>query len=167
MKKAVWLSWLFLNLVLIVHARPVMGESMKIDDGKVVKFDYTLKIDGQAVETSIGKAPLEYTHGEGTIIPGLSSRIKGLAVGDEKTVLVPAKEAYGEIDDKAYREVSRTTLPEGFEPQPGMVIELQAPDGNTVPAVVWEVKDETIVLNFNHPLAGKTLEFDIKIVDIK
>lgn len=167
MNKIMLTVFLGLNLMLGFNLGVANGETMKIEDGKKVTFDYTLKIDGEVVETSEGKKPLEYTHGEGSIIAGLTSRIAGLAVGEEKTVIVPAKEAYGEVDEEAYREVPKTQFPEGFEAQRGMVIELQAPDGGAVPAVIWDIKDETIVLNFNHPLAGKTLQFDVKIVDIK
>ena len=166
--KKVLLAWILSCSILGVTAvSSVNGESMKIEDGKKVKFDYTLKIDGQVVETSNGKEPLEYTQGEGKIIPGLESRLVGLTVGEEKSVIIPAAEAYGEINEEAYREVPKTSLPEGFVPEAGMVLEIKAPDESIVPVVVWEVKEESIVLNFNHPLAGKTLQFDIKIVSIE
>ncbi|MGE0268269.1 MAG: peptidylprolyl isomerase [Candidatus Omnitrophota bacterium] len=166
--KNVFLTWLLgFSLLGVTAVTSVNGESMKIENGKKVKFDYTLKIDGQVVESSNGKEPLEYTQGSGQIIPGLESRLVGLIAGDEKSVIVPAGEAYGEINEEAYREVPMSALPEGFEPQAGMVLEIQAPDASIVPVVVWEVKEDSVVLNFNHPLAGKTLQFDIKIVSIE
>ena len=139
----------------------------KIEKGKKVKFDYTLTVDGQVVETSKGKVPLEYVHGEGKIILGLEKALAGMKVGDTKKVKIEPKDAYGEINNQAYRELPKTSFPANFEAAPGMVIELKDPDGNVIPAIVWEVKEQAIVLNFNHPLAGKTLEFDVKIVSIE
>lgn len=166
--RKMFLSWLLgFSFLCVTVVSNVNGEAMKIENGRKVKFDYTLKIDGQVVETSNGKEPLEYTQGEGKIIPGLESRLVGLTAGEEKSVVIPAAEAYGEINEAAYREVPKSSLPDGFEPEAGMVLEIKAPDESVVPAVVWEVKEETIVLNFNHPLAGKTLQFDVKIVSVE
>lgn len=160
-------STTFMAIVFVLSATMVGAEGAKIEDGRTVTFDYTLKIDGEVVESSEGKDPLKYEHGAGVIIPGLESRLVGLMVGDEKSVVIPAKEGYGEINEEAYREIPRASLPEGFTPESGMIIEIQAPDGGAIPAIVWEVKEESVVLNFNHPLAGKTLQFDVKIVSVK
>lgn len=157
----------FMAMFLLTHVSYLHAQESKIEDGKTVKFEYKLTIDGQLVESSEGKTPLEYKHGSGVIIPGLESRLLGMMVGDEKTIVIPAKEGYGELNDEAYRQIPRASLPEGFKPEAGMIIELQAPDGNPVPAVIWEVSDENVVLNFNHPLAGKTLQFEVKIVSIE
>ncbi|MBP9854633.1 MAG: peptidylprolyl isomerase [Candidatus Omnitrophica bacterium] len=165
--KKMFLAWFLVCSILGTGISAANGEDMKIEDGKKVKLDYTLKIDGQMVETSVGKTPLEYTQGKSEIIPGLESRLEGLIVGDERSVIVPAVEAYGEINEEAYREVPKTSLPDGFKPEAGMVLDIEAPDKSVVPAVVWEVKENSVVLNFNHPLAGKTLQFDIKILSIE
>lgn len=167
MQKVFPVLFSLLAVMVIAGMTTVQAADVKIEDGKTVKFEYSLKIDGELVESSEGKEPLEYKHGAGIIIPGLESRLVGLTVGDEKTVVIPAKEGYGEVNDEAYREIPLDSLPEGFTPQKGMIIEIQAPDGGAIPAIIWEVKDASVVLNFNHPLAGKTLQFDIKIVSVE
>ena len=150
-----------------VFVANTMGEEMKIEKGKKVKFDYTLKVDGKLVETSEGKTPLAYTHGSQQIIPGLESQLEGLHIGDKKLVTVAPKDGYGEVSKDAFRDFPKTSFPKDMKPETGMVLELQGPDGQKVPATVWEIKEDKVVLNFNHPLAGKTLEFDVKIVSIE
>ncbi len=167
MKRIFGLTSLVMLFLVTVSVSFVSGEDVTIGKGKKVKFDYTLKIDNELVETSEGKEPLEYTHGEGQIIPGLASALNGLKVGDEKTVVIEPKDAYGEIIEEAMKELPKSSFPEEFEPQQGMVIELKNEEGESAPGIIWEIKDAGIVVNFNHPLAGKTLEFDIKIVEIK
>lgn len=156
-----------LALMFIVSPAPLHAQETKIEDGRTVTFEYKLTIDGQVVESSEGKEPLQYTQGSGEIIPGLENKLLGMMAGDQKTVIVPAKDAYGEINEQAYREVEKSKFPPDFSPEAGMIIEIQNPDGGATPAIVWEVKAETVVLNFNHPLAGKTLQFDVKIVSVK
>jgi len=143
------------------------GENMMIETGKKVKLDYTLTVGGEVIDTSIGKEPLAYTSGDGTIIPGLDSQMRGLQIGEERTVFVEPKDAYGEVDPKAFRELPKSFFPQGFEPQNGMVLEMKAEDGSVFPASIREVKDSTVVLDFNHPLAGQTLQFDVKIVAVE
>ncbi|MCA9409160.1 MAG: peptidylprolyl isomerase [Candidatus Omnitrophica bacterium] len=138
-----------------------------VEDGKKVKFDYTLTIDGQIVETTEGKTPLEYTHGAGEIIPGLSVQLEGLKVGDTKEIIIEPKDAYGEIVEDAIKEFPMTSFPDDFDPQRGMVIEVRDPEGNAAPGIIWEIKEGAVIINFNHPLAGKTLQFDVKIVSVE
>lgn len=138
-----------------------------VEKGKTVKFEYTLKVEGQVIDTSVGKEPLEYVHGEGRIISGLEKQMEGLKVGDERTIAVPAQEAYGLQDPQAIQEVQRSMFPADADIRTGMMISLQAQDGRQLPAVIQEVKDDKVVLDFNHPLAGKDLVFDVKIIDIQ
>ena len=138
-----------------------------IENGKKIKFDYTLKVDGQVVETSEGKEPLEYTHGSGDIIPGLETQLVGLKVGDSKNVVVEPKDAYGEIQPDATKDFPLTSFPEDFKPAVGMVVQLEDDKGNVAPAMIKEIKEDKVILDFNHPLAGKTLEFDVKVVAIE
>ena len=140
---------------------------VKIENGKKVKFDYTFTVDGQVIESSTGKAPLEYTQGDGKLIPGLTSQLEGLHVGDQKKVTVKPEDAYGQINPKAFQEMPKSSVPADFTPEMGMVVQLKGPNGEVVPAVISEIKDQSIVLDFNHPLAGKTLQFDVKIVSIE
>ncbi|MFH1359533.1 MAG: peptidylprolyl isomerase [Candidatus Omnitrophota bacterium] len=143
------------------------GAKAVITKGKKVKFDYTLTVQGKVMDTSEGKDPLEYTQGAGMIIPGLERQLEGLKVGDERTIKVLAKEAYGELDPNAIREMPRTFFPADVTLQQGMMVPLQAKDGQKIVAIIQNINKDTVVLNFNHPLAGQELQFDVKIVDIK
>ena len=145
----------------------VWAKAAKIEDGKKVQFDYTLKVDDEIIDTSEGRKPLEYVHGSGAIIPGLAAELKGMKVGEEKSITIAPEQAYGMMDPRALKEIPRTSFPEDFDLKIGMVLEAQSPEGQTIPGIVWALKDDSIVLNFNHPLAGKTLNFDVKIVAIE
>ncbi len=143
------------------------GEPPMIDQGKTVKFDYTLTVDGQEVDSSQRKGPLEYVHGQGWIIPGLEKRLEGMKVGDQRSLVIPPDEAYGQVDPQAFQEVSKTLFPQDFQVEKGMVLPLQDQEGHQVIASVTDIKPESVVLNLNHPLAGKELKFDVKVVDIQ
>ncbi len=140
---------------------PVVGP------GKKVTLDYTLTVDNKQVETSVGKTPLTYVVGNRNIIPGLESQINGMHVNEEKIVNVAAKDAYGEVDPKAFKEFPVTSLPKGMDPKVGMVLQATAPDGSKFPAVISEINGDKVELNFNHPLAGKALTFKVKILKIE
>jgi len=143
------------------------ADDMVIGPGKKVTLDYTLTVDNKQVETSVGKAPLSYVVGSRNIIPGLESQLNGMRINEEKVVNVAAKDAYGEVDPKAFKEFPKTALPQGMDPKVGMVLQATAPDGSKFPAVITEIKDDKVVLNFNHPLAGKDLTFKVKILNIE
>ncbi len=143
------------------------GEKMTIEKGKEVTFSYTLKVDGEVIDSSEKHGPITYTHGQGQIIPGLASNLEGLTEGTEKQVTVPPAQAYGKINTEAFKEVPKSSLPEKVEPKEGMLLQVKTQQGQNVPVKISEVKDETIVLDLNHPLAGKTLDFDVKIESIK
>ncbi len=138
-----------------------------VADGMKVKFDYTLTVEKEEVETSKGKEPLEYVHGKSMLIPGLEKELAGMKVGDTKVITVKAEDAYGPVRPEAVRELEKEKLPKDVTPEVGMVLEMQDPQGNAYPAMVKEVKDKTFVLDFNHPLAGKELQFDVKIVAVE
>ncbi len=152
---------------LILSNTQVKGEDAVIEKGKKVAFDYTLTVEEEVVDTSEGKEPLNYIHGEGTIIKGLSAKLEGMKVGDKQTIAVAAADAYGEIDPKAFIEVPKKQFPEGETPEVGMMLNLNHPNGGSLPALITEIKDDVIVLNVNHPLAGKDLLFDVKIVSVE
>ena len=161
----------FLCLVLIFSLTlcitQARGEAKMIDAGKKVKFNYTLKADGEKIDSSEKNGPFEYVQGEKKIIPGLEKQMEGLKVRDKRTINVSAKEAYGEVDPNAFKEVPKSKLAPNLNPKVGDVLGITDPDGNNFPVVVAEVKTDSIVLNFNHPLAGKDLVFDITVVDIQ
>jgi len=156
-------SGIFCALVLV---STVKADPATIENGKKVKFDYTLKVDGKVFESSIGKKPLEYTAGEGKLVSGLADQMNGLHVGDEKMIIVKAEDGYGQEDPKAFLEVPKSSLPPEIDPKVGLILQVNAPNGDSLPAPISEVKEETVVLNLNHPLSGKELHFDVKIAEI-
>jgi len=140
---------------------------MTIQDGKTVEFDYTLTVDGQVVETSEGKEPAKYTHGEGKIVPGLSKELEGMKAGEEKSIEISPEEGYGNIDPKAFHEVPKTDFPQDMELKIGMPFQAKASDGKVFLIRIAQIKDDTVIIDFNHPLAGKKLNFDVKIVSVE
>lgn len=138
-----------------------------VQEGAEVSFDYTLTDEaGQVVDTSKGKAPMHYVHGRGQIIPGLERELTGMPVGGEKKVVVKPEDAYGPVDPGAFREVPKEQVPvEALKV--GVMLLAQAPGGQGVPVRVHEIKEKTVVMDFNHPLAGKTLSFEVKITEVK
>lgn len=110
---------------------------------------------------------LTYLHGEGQIVPGLESALEGLSVGDTKQVVVAPAQGYGEHDPRGVQEVPRGAFPPGFEPQVGMELTAEGQNGEPVPFAIREVKAEDVVIDPNHPLAGKTLHFDVTVREIR
>lgn len=135
--------------------------------GDSVKIHYTGRLDdGTVFDSSQDRDPLEFTVGAGMVIPGFDAAVAGMAVGDEKTAEIPADEAYGPRRDDLLISVPADRLPDDLEPQVGQQLQMQAGDGRTFVAAVTEVEDEAVVLDANHPLAGKDLIFDIELVEI-
>jgi FKBP-type peptidyl-prolyl cis-trans isomerase 2 len=136
-----------------------------VSKGKVISLEYTLKLeDNQVVDTNVGKDPLTYTQGANQIVPGVESALEGMAVGQAKQVVVAPSEGYGERNPNALQEVPKQKVPQDIK----VGTQLQGKDttGREVRPVVTEIKDDTVLLDFNHPLAGKTLFFDLKVVNI-
>lgn len=150
-----------------LFAQTSSGAETTIHEGSVVSFDYTLSDqDGKVLETSKGKQPMTYTHGKGQIIPGLERELSGLKAGDEKKVHVKPEDGYGPVNPQAFQEVPKEKIPpEALKV--GAVLMAQGPQGQGIPVRVHEIKDVTVIMDFNHPMAGKTLSFDVKITDIK
>ena len=142
------------------------ADDVVVAKGKKVTFDYTLTVDKQVVETTTGKKPLEFVQGEGMLIPGLEKELAGMKVGDSKTVVVKPEDGYGAVNPQLVREFDKAKLPTDMKPEKGMVLEMQDPQGQAYPCTIAEVKDKTVMLDFNHPLAGKELTFDVKISSI-
>ena len=136
-----------------------------IQEGSKVKFDYTLTVDGKVADTSAGRGPLEYTHGAGHIIPGLEKELLGMNVGDKKSVDVKPEEGYGLVLDEAIRRVPKEAIGGAENLKVGDMVGASNA-GHTFRAVVKEITDKEVVLDFNHPLAGKTLHFDVEIKEI-
>jgi FKBP-type peptidyl-prolyl cis-trans isomerase SlyD len=141
---------------------------MKIENGKVVGIDYSLHLgDGNVVDASAPGDPLTYLHGEGQIVPGLESALEGLDVGESKKVVVAPEQGYGEHDARGVQEVPRSAFPAEFEPKIGMELTAEGQDGQAVPFSIREVKPASVVIDLNHPLAGKTLHFDVTVREVR
>lgn len=140
----------------------------KAKKGDVVKVHYTGKLNsGEQFDSSAGRAPLEFTVGAGQMIPGFDAAIPGMIVGEKKTIVISPENAYGEKNAEAIIEFPKSNIPADMKLKPGMKLQLRNEAGQPIPVIVTEVKDEIIVLDANHELAGKELIFDIELVDIK
>ena len=138
-----------------------------VDEGKRVSLEYTLTLADQTViDTNVGKSPLVYTHGAREIIPGLEKQLIGLKVGDAKNVEVAPAEGYGEVDPNRVQEVPKDNIPEEARGV-GKKLQGRGPDGQMMFAEVTEVKENTVIVDLNHPLAGQTLFFSVKVLKIE
>ncbi len=137
-------------------------------DGDKVKVHYTGKLkDGTVFDSSVEREqPLEFTLGKGEVIAGFETAVTGMEVGDTKSTDIPASNAYGERRDDMVFEVPNNNIPENISPQVGQQLAVKQNDGSSMPVTVTEIKDESIVIDANHPLAGKDLVFDIELVEI-
>lgn len=141
---------------------------MRIEKGRVVDLDYSLHLgDGDVVDRSEPGEPLTYLHGEGEIVPGLESALEGMEQGQKKQVVVTPADGYGDRDPKRIQRVPREAFPPGFVPEVGMELSAQGPDGEEVPFVVDKVEPSAVTIDLNHPLAGKTLHFDITVRGVR
>jgi FKBP-type peptidyl-prolyl cis-trans isomerase 2 len=135
--------------------------------GDTVRIHYTGTLnDGTTFDSSEGRDPLQFEVGSGQIIPGLDKELPGMAVGDKKSVNIPAVEAYGEVNPQMQQAIPRDQIPPEIEVQPGMRLQMQSPDGQVIPVTVVDANEQTVTLDANHPLAGKDLNFDIELVAI-
>jgi len=143
------------------------GSPATARDGDTVKVHYTGRLqDGTVFDTSIGSEPLEFTLGQGQIIPGFEQAVIGMQVGESKTVTIPVEQAYGPRRDDMVLEIERDRLPEDLEPQVGMQLQMNRGDGGIMIVTITEVSETTVKIDANHPLAGQDLTFDIELVDI-
>jgi FKBP-type peptidyl-prolyl cis-trans isomerase SlyD len=139
-------------------------EEFMIEAGKTVGFEYTLKLDdGSVVQSNAEAEPLRYVHGENQLLPALEQELEGLKVDDRKEVTLAAQDAYGKVRDEAFREVPSDQIPQEAR-RVGAQLSAQGYEG---PIRVHEVRDDTVVLDFNHPLAGQSLTFAIRVVSIE
>ena len=139
---------------------------MSVTSGSKVSIQYVLKVEDKVVDSNLGGEPLEYTQGSQQIVPGLEKKMEGMEVGETKVVLVAPEEGYGALQEQAIVEVPSEQIPEEAR-KIGAMLQSQTPDGQVMQSRVTEIKDDVIVLDFNHPLAGKTLEFEVKVIGIE
>jgi FKBP-type peptidyl-prolyl cis-trans isomerase SlyD len=157
----------FQSIITMTHPRKG-GSPMTetVSKGKAISLEYTLKLENNDVlDTNVGKDPLTYTQGANQIIPGVERAVEGLTVGQAKHVVVAPLDGYGDRNPNAVQEVSKGKVPKDI--QVGMRLHGKEAAGHDVRPIVAEINDETVLLDFNHPLAGKTLFFDVKVVDIR
>lgn len=133
-----------------------------------VRVHYTGKLtDGQVFDSSLEREPIEFTMGQGQLIPGFEKGLLDMKVNEKKTIEIPSEEAYGAPREELIQEVDKNQLPDEIKPEPGMGLVSKSPDGREMNLVVKEVKENSIVVDGNHPLAGKDLIFDLEVVEIK
>ena len=137
-----------------------------IKSGKKVSLEYTVFLaDGTQVDSNVGEDPLTFVLGSHQVFPALEEALMGLKVGDSKKIMLKAEEAYGPVLQEAYKEVDADAVPAPYRYQ-GAVLGIQDPAGGVYPIRVHEVKKEKIVLDFNHPLAGQSLQFHVKVIQV-
>ncbi len=138
-----------------------------IENGQKVKIHYTGTLDdGSQFDSSAGRDPLEFEMGAGMVIPGFEKGVVDMEVGETKTIHIPAAEAYGEKRDEMIMEFERSQLPEDLEPQVGMGLQMQGPQGQAVPVQITAVAETTITIDANHPLAGQNLNFEMELIEV-
>ena len=164
------LFYLAIVAALLLSTR-LIGETAEteaqIREGSQVALEYTLSDEaGTVIESNKGKQPMSYIHGKSQIIRGLEKELSGMKVGEEKKIQVKPEDGYGPVNPDAFQEVPKDKLPpEALKV--GTMLMAQGPQGQGIPVRVHEIKDTTVIMDFNHPMAGKTLSFDVKISEIK
>lgn len=123
--------------------------------------------DGVTFDSSRQREPLEFTLGQGQLIPGFEKAVEGLKVGESTQIRIPAEEAYGEVREDMVVEIERTKIPTDINPELGMQLQIQQPNGQAMPVIVKDINETHVTLDANHPLAGQALTFDIELVEIK
>jgi len=140
---------------------------MQAKKGNKVKVHYTLRSEsGEMLESSPNNAPVAFTIGEGKFVTGFEKGIVGMKCGETKTIIVSEKEAYGPYEEKKIFDFSRDRIPAGFDPSVGKVMKLYCPDGSSFHVTLIGVTEKGYKMDANHPLAGKTLVFDVKLEEI-
>jgi len=138
-----------------------------VQNDVVVSMEYTLRVDNEVIDSSIGQEPLEFLAGYGNIISGLEREMIGMKVGDSKDVIVTPADGYGEYDEEAFMDVPRGEFPQDMPVEEGLELTVRDDSGQARYARVDNVEDQTVRLNFNHPLAGDELHFNVKVVGLR
>lgn len=139
----------------------------KAKDGDTVKVHYTGTLEnGEVFDTSQEREPLEFQLGQGQLIPGFEKAVIGMSAGDSTTVDIPSDEAYGEVREDLVINVPKDQLPDDVEPKVGMQLQVNQQNGQPIPVRITEIKEDELVLDANHPLAGKNLTFEIELLEV-
>jgi FKBP-type peptidyl-prolyl cis-trans isomerase SlpA len=143
-------------------------EALTIGPGCEVTMHFQLTLeDGTVADSTIGHDPIQFVMGDGSLIEGLELALYGLKVGDKQVLSIEPREAFGFPDAENIHEMSRSEFPKEMNIEEGMIIEFDTPSGERVPGALKEIKGDTVVVDFNHPLAGHEITFDVEIIDIK
>ena len=148
------------------EARPAEASMAAIQNGATVELDYTLTVDGKVVDSSNRRSPLSYVHGQHQLIPGLERPLAGMHVGDSKDVTVSVEDGYGPVDPAAFIEVPKEQLPKNITLEVGLMLRGTNPNGQPFRATVSKIGEKTVTLDLNHPLAGKALQFNVKVTKV-
>ncbi len=140
---------------------------MSVQNGDTIRVHYSGRLtDGSLFDSSEGRDPLEFTAGSGMVVPGFDAAVMGMEIGETKTVTLLPSEAYGEKNDDMTVEIPRVEFGADFTANPGEQLLIQLGDGNQIPVTIIQINEETVTLDANHQLAGKTLVFTITLVEI-
>lgn len=138
---------------------------VKLND--TVKVHYTGKLEnGQIFDSSLQREPLEFTMGQGQLIPGFEQGVLDMKINEKKTIHIPYNDAYGEVREELFHEVEKDKLPKELQLKEGMGLISTAPDGSERQLILHEIKENSIIVNANHPLAGKDLIFEVELIEI-
>lgn len=139
----------------------------QVKAGDTVKVHYHGRLtDGTTFDSSEGREPLEFEVGSGSVIPGFDNGVAGMSVGEKKTIQIPVDQAYGPKDPGMLVEFPKANFPPDMNPELGMRLNMTNGSGQVIPVVITDIKEETVTLDANHPLAGEDLIFDIELVSI-
>ncbi len=141
---------------------------MSVEMNKVITFNFTVKDEeGAVLDSSENKEPLSYLSGTNSILPKLEETLNGMIIGSIKNVKIAAGEAYGDYKEEAVQTVKKEQFPQEAQLVAGARYVANSPDGGQMPFVIKEVKENDVTVDFNHPLAGKDLEFDVELLDVR
>ena len=139
----------------------------QVHGNETVKLHYTGKLnDGQVFDSSVQREPLEVKLGEGRLIPGFEKGLVAMKVNEKKTITIPKEEAYGEVQKELFQKIPKENLPQEIKPEVGMGLMSQNPDGSERQLRVADVKEDFIIVDANHPLAGQDLTFELELLEI-
>ncbi len=140
----------------------------QVKNGDTIKVHYHGKLtDGTTFDSSEGREPLKFEVGSGAVISGFDEGVEGMSVGEKKTLNIAAEEAYGEVQEDLFMEFPLDRFPKDTKPEVGAVLNMSNGDAQQFPVVIVEVKEDSVILDANHPLAGKDLVFDIELIGIE
>ncbi len=138
-----------------------------VANDKVVSMAYKLTVDGEVLDEADEKDAIQFLQGHGNIIPGLESQLTGMKVGESKQITVSADGGYGVVDKEQIQDISLEEFPDGIKPEIGMELDIKDEDGNEMYGRVLAIKEDSVTMDFNHPLAGKELHFDVRVVEVR